>query len=68
MKLLDVLNPWGRISRLQAELADATDRLGRAKDLLMIRGNQVKYLEEQVAKFDGDGDGKVGGSKKKAPK
>ena len=68
MKLLDVVWPWGEIARLKAELADATDRLGRAKDLLMIRGNQVKYLEEQVAKFDGDGDGKVGGSKKKAPK
>ena len=68
MKLLTVLNPWGQISRLKAQLADVTDRLGRAKDLLAIRGNQVEYLEKQVAKFDGDGDGKIGGSKKKAPK
>ena len=68
MKLLDVLNPWGQISRLQAELADAKDRVARAKDLLAIRGNQVEHLEKQIAKFDGDGDGKVGGSKKKAQK
>ena len=68
MKLLDVLNPWGRISRLQAELVDAADRLGRAKELGAMRGHQVEYLEKQIAKFDGDGDGKVGGSKTKAQK
>ena len=68
MKLLTVLNPWGQISRLQAQLADVADRLARAKEMLAFRSNQVAFLEEKISKFDHDGDGKPGGSKKKAPK
>lgn len=75
MDLGKLLNPWAENFRLQRELervrgeaAEFRDKYGRAKDMLTIQTHRAAYLEAELAKFDHDGDGKPGGSKKKKAK
>lgn len=75
MDLGKLLNPWAENFRLRRELerargeaAEFRDKHGRAKDMLMIQTTRAAYLEAELAKFDHDGDGKPGGSKKRVKK
>lgn len=79
MNIRDAMLPWLAISRLRSQLSDLhadyhwlqgtldearTEIDDRARETASLQ-QDVKALRAQVAKFDGDKDGKIGGSKKR---
>lgn len=61
MNIRDVLLPWLTISKLRAELSGLHSTAQYLQSLL-------DETRAQIAKMDGDGDGRIGGSKKKVTK
>ena len=61
MNIRDALLPWLTISRLRSELSDL-DAEYHWQALLLVEARA------QIAKMDGDNDGRIGGSKKKVTK
>ena len=55
-----IFMPWRELSRRTSELASCQSVRDDYEDKLMA-------ANAQIARFDHDGDGKVGGSKKKRP-
>jgi len=58
MNIRDAMLPWLTISKLRAELSGLHATAQYLQSLL-------DEARAQIAKMDGDGDGKVGGSKKR---
>jgi hypothetical protein len=61
MNIRDVLLPWLTISRLRSQLSDLHADYHYLQSLL-------DEARAQIAKMDGDNDGRIGGSKKKVTK
>lgn len=59
-KFAKIFLPWRELSRRTSELASCQS----IRDDYKAR---LKAAKDQLAKFDHDGDGKIGGSKKKRP-
>jgi hypothetical protein len=61
MNIRDALLPWLTISKLRDELSGLHATAQYLQSLL-------DEARAQIAKMDGDGDGRIGGSKKKVTK
>lgn len=58
MNLTRIFNPWSTIRELEADLERMDDGFWRVS-------RENAELRAQIAKFDHDGDGKPGGSRKR---
>ena len=60
LSFAEIFMPWRELSRRSSELASAESVRDDYRD-------RLQAAQAQLARFDHDGDGKAGGSKKKRP-